>query len=292
MAFIFLTVGKKGAGKSLRESRMALRVMNGYYRTEKKYPLLKKRIFFSKQKFSKSIEDIELFWKMDWFDEEFEGEKIRVYDYILDVNGDRIVNNPEGHLFYWDNAYQLKNCPRSDCWKGKRSHPVHNADIFWDEIGNDIPQNAWAVTPDWMKQIFSHARKRGVRIYANTQKYEMVDINFRRQVDIAYWLIKLIGTRDIDATRPDPKFIFVWQMIQVFDPMDMENEADARNLSELRIGWPQFAYYTKRDVQVFDTTAEVPPWVANKMTEVKYQCVEGDNCADPKHREIIKHVPL
>ncbi len=131
-----------------------------------------------------------------------------------------------------------------------------------------------------------------VRIYANTQKYEMVDINFRRQVDIAYWLIKLIGTRDIDATRPDPKFIFVLQMIQVFDPMDMENESDARNLAELRIGWPQFAYYTKRDVQVFDTTAEVPPWVANKMTEVRYQCVEGDNCADPKHRAIIKHVPL
>lgn len=265
MAFIYLTVGKKGAGKSLRESRQAIRVMNGYYASEKKYPDLPRRIYFSKQKFAKRIEDIEL-WDLE--------------------------KNPHGHLYYWDNVYQLKNCPRYACWKGDAPHPLHNADVFWDEIGNDITQTNWASTPDWTKQIFSHARKRGVRIFANTQKYEMVDINFRRQVDEAVWLIKLFGSRDIDVTRPNPRFIFVFQMSTKFDPMDMENENDPRNLWELREGWPSFAWYGKRDVSVFDTTSEVPPWIANKTQEISYECVLGDECTDPKHRAYVKHVPL
>ena len=71
-----------------------------------------------------------------------------------------------------------------------------------------------------------------------------------------------------------------------------ENENDARNLWELREGWPSFHWYGKKDVSVFDTTAEVPPWTANKMTEVPYECILGDKCTDPKHGHLVKHVPL
>lgn len=265
MAFIYLTVGKKGAGKSMRDARLALKVLNGYKSAEKKHPELKKRIMLSKQKFAERIEAKEL-WSLD--------------------------KNPNGHMRYWDNVYQLKYCPRVECWKSADPHPVHNADIFWDEISNDISQNNWATLPDWTKQIFSHARKRGVRIFANTQKYEMVDINFRRQVDEAWWVMKIIGTRDIDVTRPNPHHVLVFQMQEQFDPMDMENESDPRGLWELRIGFPRFALYTDRDASVFDTMHEVPPWTANRTQEVRYECVLGDLCTDPRHKIRIEHKPL
>lgn len=238
--------------------------MNGYLKTEKKYPHLKKRIYFSKQKFTERIENLE------W-----------------------IEKNPGGHLYYWHNAYELLSCPRKECWRGKKIHALHNADIFWDEIADDIPREKWNELPEELKQIFSHARKRGNRIFANTQKYEMVAIDFRRQVDIACWCVKVFGSRDIDVTKPNPKMIFVFQMVSFFDPMDMENEDDPRNLMQLREGFPSFHFYTRRDVSVFDTEWEVPPTEYNRMKELKFMCVEemnGGKCSDPEgHWRNVKH---
>lgn len=264
MAFIYFTVGQKGSGKSLREARQALGIMNNYYRTERKYPELKKRIYFSKQKFAPRIEELEL-------------------------NSD---SNPTGHLYYWSNAYQLLSCPRRNCWRGNSSHPVHNTDIFWDEIGDDISREKWNEIPEDLRQVFSHARKRGNRIFANTQKYEMVAIDFRRQVDVAVWVRKLFGSRDIDVTLPNIKRIWVIQYIRRFDPMDIENENDPRKLEDLVLWdwwWNRFAWYTGKHVSIFDTEWEVPPTLYNKLREVKYHCELGDNCTDPKHGHHIKH---
>lgn len=251
--FIFFTVGRKGSGKSLYESRRALRILNGYYATEKKHPNLKRRIYFSKQKFAERIEEKEL-WNAD--------------------------KNPQGHLFYWRTAYDLLTCPRRDCWRGDAPHPLHNADVFWDEIADDIPREKWNELPEDLKQVFSHARKRGVRIFANTQKYEMVAIDFRRQCDEAVWLVKIIGSRDIDVSLPDVKHVWVLQMASHFDPLDMENENDPRGLAQLRQGWPKFHFYTSRDVSVFDTQWEVPPTVYNRYREEKPICIDP-NCTDP-----------
>lgn len=263
--FIFFTVGRKGSGKSLYESRRALEILNGYYKTERRYPDLKKRIYFSKQKFAERIEKVELVSE----------------------------ENPNGHLYYWHSAYDLLRCPRLNCWKGEKVHPLHNADVFWDEIADDIPREKWSELPEDIKQIFSHARKRGVRIFANTQKYEMVAIDFRRQCDEAVWLVKVMGSRDIDVSLPDPKRVWVLQIASHFDPLDMENENDPRNLSELRIGWPKLHWYTRKDVSIFDTQWEVPPTVYNLYREMYPKCVNHPHCADPDGRwHEVKHVKL
>lgn len=292
MAFIFFTVGRKGSGKSLFESRRALSVMNGYLRTEKKYPQLPKRIYFSKQKFAERIERKELVYSMSWQVHVDQETKIphRVYDYDFDDKGNKIVANPKGHLFYWSSAYDLLGCPRVNCWRGSNAHPLHNADVFWDEIADDIPREKWNELPEDLKQVFSHARKRAVRIFANTQKYEMVAVDFRRQCDQCVWLVKIIGSRDIDVTRPHPKLIYVLQLASEFDPLDMENENDPRNLLELRVGWPKIHWYTKKDVSVFDTEWEVPPTKYTRVREVKHVCIEGEKCSDPTGRwHLPKH---
>lgn len=261
MAFIYFTVGRKGAGKSLRESRTALKILNSYYAVEKRHPSLPRRIYFSKQKFSSRIEGQEL-------------------------NSDQ---NPSGHLYYWHSAYDLLVCPRKSCWK-PGSHPLHNADVFWDEIADDVPREKWGDLPEEIKQIFSHCRKRSVRIFANTQKYEMVAIDFRRQVDVAFWVVKVMGTRDIDVTRPNPRFVAVLQMIWEFDPLDIENENDPRGLADLHEGFPKFAFYTGKDVSIFDTQYEVPPTKYTRLREVVYGCdLPPEECTDPKHGHFVKH---
>jgi hypothetical protein len=281
--YISFIVGSKGAGKSLYEARLARDLINSYYRIEKRYPQLPHRIYFSKQHFCKEIEDKELV-------------KRRVYDAKNPAKFKDVIVNPNGHLYYWYEVDDLQFCPRVDCWRSKDPHHVHSTDIAWDEIGNDLPPDKWKDNPEWLRQIFSHSRKRGNRIFANAQKYEMTDVHFRRQVDVALMVTKLIGTRDIDPTRPDPKFVFVLQMIREFDPVDVENESDPRNLmkegDEKMIGWPKFKFYTHKDTEVYDTTFELPPYQVHRMKEVVMQCIHGKKCKDPKSGLKIRHVPV
>jgi len=263
-AYITFIVGDKGSGKSLLESRTAMYLFHQYRETEKKYPKLKHRIYFSKQKFTKKVEERELITE----------------------------KNPDGHLMYWSKLDDLQFCPRLNCWRGEKPHPIHNTDVAWDEIGNDLPPDGWNDNPDYVRQMFSHCRKRGNRIYANAQKYEMTDVHFRRQVDRCWKVAKLFGSRDIDVTRPDPRFVFVIQIIREFDPADMENESDERNLNELQLGFPRFNFYTKKDVEVYDTHFELPPMTSRWMKEEIWSCIEGDNCQDPKHRHKVVHVKV
>lgn len=269
-AYITFVVGPKGSGKSMYEATNALRLIKEYYKIEKKYPQLRKRIYFSKQKFSDAVERKEL------------------WNYKDPTTS--IPTKTSQHLYYWNSAEELQFCPRSRCWKSKVLHHLHDADVGWDEIGNDLQPDNWKNNPTWLRQIFSHARKRGNRIFANAQRYEMVDIHFRRQVDRALVLRKLFGTRDIDATRPAPKNVFVVQLIHEFDPEQIENEEDPRNLVEM--GFPTPRFYTNKDVAIFDTQYELPPYTVTKMREVIMECIEGDKCTDPKRHRKVRHVPV
>lgn len=288
MAFIYFTVGQKGSGKSAFESRRALAIINGYTKTEKKYPELKRRIFFSNQKFAKRIEEAELYWKTEY------NSELQQWDYLLDEKDNRIVNNPDGHLFYWQDAYDWMICPRPNCWRGSKEHPLHHADVLVDEMADHASQHDWPNIPKAIKQCWSHARKRSVRWFCDTQKYEMVAIDFRRQIDShATWLMKILGTRDIDATLPDVKHPFVLQMETRFDILDIENETDTRGLWELRQGLPWFHLYTKKDFSVFDTTFELPPTKYNLYREEFPRCINHPHCADPEGNwHNVKHVKL
>lgn len=252
---IYLTYGKKGAGKSLDQARTALKFFVDYERMERKHPELPKRIYFGNQPFSKEIEEKQL----------------------------------GVHLYYWDNAKQLKFCPRKDCWKGKVTHPIHDADIAWDEIGKDLPAGGWLDTPKWLRQIFSHCRKRGNRILSNTQVYADIDISFRRQIDVAYEIRKIFSSRDLTATSPPPKFIYGLIIKREFDPMILELEQDPE-IQELKREktkppFPSFIIIRKKLVDVYDTQREIPAYKPDTLEHVELYC-ENEYCA--KHGRLNK----
>lgn len=221
---IYLAWGKPGMGKSIDQVALALELFEEYRYTERKYPQLPKRKYYSNIKFSKEIEEAEF----------------------------------GNHLEYWENPRQLRD--------------LRNVDIGWDEIGKDLPADGWKDTPKWLRQLFSHYRKRGNRIFANTQDYMAVDINFRRMVKRAYKLNKVFGNRDISATLPPVKRI--WGVItkREFDPLELEYEKDKRTVESL--GWPEFLFIRRRYVNAYDTTAEIPPYMPDTFEHIPIRCID------------------
>lgn len=188
------------------------------------------------------------------------------------------------HLEYWTHPEQL--------------YKVRDSDIIWDEIGKDLPAGSYAETPKEMKQIFSHLRKRGNRLIANTQVYEDIDISFRRQVDKAYQLKKWIGSRDISATLPKPDFIWGVFFVRQFDPMFLEHEWDPNEREkqpDLNL-IPQFHFIRRKYIEMYNTTEELPPYQATSLKEQVMVCREGDKCQD-KEKDgrpctWVKHKPV
>ena len=164
------------------------------------------------------------------------------------------------HLEYWSNPRQL--------------YHLRNCDIGWDEIGKDLPAGSWADTPKDLKQVFSHLRKRGNRIFANTQIYDDIDISFRRQIDKAYQVTKLFGSGDISASLPAPRFI--WGLIKIaeFDPLDMESLNPKFRFSIS--AFPEFIWLTKKLVSMYDTTMELPPYLPDKLDHRELHCIDPD----------------
>jgi hypothetical protein len=251
---IYLFYGKKGSGKSLYQAYLVLKLIKSYYKVEKKFPKLSHRKLYINQPLSKEFEKKELYDKK---------------------------TNPTGHLIYWTNPEQLYN--------------VRDADILWDEIGKDLPAGAWTDTPKDLKQVFSHLRKRGNRIFANTQVYEDIDISFRRQIDAAWRIKKMFGNRDISASLPPPKRIWGVVKLRPFNPEVLEVLRDEVKRTELEdTGFPKFIFIRNKLVNLYDTTAELPPYQPNKLKEIILTCREGDKCSTPHkdgtpHR-VVKHI--
>lgn len=187
------------------------------------------------------------------------------------------------HLEYWENPEQI--------------YRVRNSDILWDEIGKDLPAGSWADTPKEIKQVFSHLRKRGNRLFANTQVYEDCDVSFRRQCDFAFQIQKVFGSKDVSASLPPPRFIWGILMMRQFDPLQLEYERDPEKREELQLSWfPSFMLVKRSLIEMYDTHAEIPPYQPNKLREIILTCREGELCQDKdKHglpHKKIKHVPV
>lgn len=188
------------------------------------------------------------------------------------------------HFDYWRHPEQL--------------YEVRNADIFWDEIGKDLPAGSYVDTPKELKQVFSHLRKRGNRLIANTQVYEDIDISFRRQVDKAYQLRKIIGSRDISATLPKPDFIWGIFTVRQFDPMFLEHEwnpEEREKQPDLKT-FPEIHFIHRRHIEMYDTTAELPPYQPTSLREQVLVCREGEKCNDKEKdgspHTWVKHKPV
>lgn len=187
------------------------------------------------------------------------------------------------HLEYWSNPEQL--------------YGLRNIDIFWDEIGKDLPAGSWADTSKDLKQVFSHLRKRGNRLFANTQVFEDIDISFRRQTDHAFQIKKLFGSKDISASLPPPKRVWGLLMMREFDPMQIEFVRDPEKREELVLSYmPTFVWLGYKYISMYDTQHEIPPYQPNKLKEIVMICREGINCQDKEKdgspHKIVRHRPV
>jgi len=163
------------------------------------------------------------------------------------------------HLFYWENPRQLKD--------------VRHSDILWDEIANHLPADSFKDTPRWLRALFAQHRKRGNRIFANTQDYKAVDINVRRMVGKAYKLRKLIGSRDISVTLPPVKRIWGVCMMSQLDPQGYK-EDDKKFVGASII--PTFFLIEKRYCEIFDTSQKILRPIPLKFKHIERSCGRAD----------------
>lgn len=159
-------------------------------------------------------------------------------------------------LFYWENPKQLYN--------------VKDVDIIWDEIARHLPSDKWGDTPDELRTLFAQHRKRGIRIFANTQDFKAVDINFRRMIGKAYKLKKIIGSRDISATLPPVKYIWGIILKRQFEPEELEEKEleKAKTIYAL----PEIIFIRKKYIKAYDTTQEIPRYQTDELDHIEKKC--------------------
>jgi len=141
---------------------------------------------------------------------------------------------------------------------------LRNCDIIWDEIANDLDARNFAMLSNEVKRFLSRARKRGLDIYANTQDFDMVDKRARTMMRNVYRMVKVLGSPDPSATKPEIKH--VWG---VFIKREFLNFKDARAVQafeERKYGWfpADMFMLHKSDIEAYDTTedhvsGEYPP---------------------------------
>lgn len=164
----------------------------------------------------------------------------------------------EKKLFYWESPQQL--------------YKLRDVDIIWDEIARHLPADKWGDTPDDMRALFAQHRKRGIRIYANTQDYKAVDINFRRMVGEAYKLKKIIGSRDISVTLPPVKRIWGLIFKRKFNPEQIEVEKDIEKLETQ--GIPKIIFIRKKYINAYNTAQEIPKYEIKELEHIERICDE------------------
>jgi len=231
---IYLTWARPGEGKSADAARLARKLFKQYRKVEKRYPDLPRREYWTNQRLSADVEHHEL--KRD------------------PATGE--VINPDGHLCYWDNPKQLRE--------------LRNVDIGIDEVGNYFPADGWSNLPRWLRAMFAQHRKRGLRVFANTQDYKGVDINFRRMVGVAYKVQKLFSSRDISATLPPPKSIYGLVIRHQYDPEQLEEEGSTSPTLRNVTAVPTLFWLGKNLIKFYDTTQDIPAYLPDALEhEVK-----------------------
>jgi len=178
----------------------------------------------------------------------------------------------------------LENCQIPECWKRKDIHPLHDVDIFIDEGATIFPSDSWSQTPLWLRVAWAQHRHRGIRMLMLTQDYMSIDINARRMLWRAYYMKKLIGSRDISPTLPPlhpwtiknffskKKLIWGVYSLQEFDPLVLKldtlallttqlDERRREQYEELRLtGRPSNHLITTKKVGLYNTMQDVKEW--------------------------------
>lgn len=154
---------------------------------------------------------------------------------------DKILSKYKDFIRYWNDPMQLVK--------------MRDCDIVWDEISVALPSDKWKDTPPAVRHMLAQHRKRGIEIHANTQDFRMLDINARRMIHRVFLVKKVLGSRDISATKP--KLRYIWGLILKFelDPMSLEDGAVRKIIS----WFPSIILISRSLVSVYDTTEDIKP---------------------------------
>jgi hypothetical protein len=166
------------------------------------------------------------------------------YDRKVAINfhlNPKLMEQYKDFILYWTDPMQLIH--------------LKDYDLVIDEVANYFPADRWKDTPRDIRRMFAQHRKRGMEIYANTQDYKMVDINYRRMLSSVNELFKIFGNRSPSATLPKIKFI--WGLIGIFhlDPYSLEDDGEKKRVGLL----PSLMIISRGLVNAYDTTEDIKP---------------------------------
>jgi len=159
-----------------------------------------------------------------------------------------------GYIQYWTDLRQLT--------------PLRDCDILIDEIATYFDARLWETLSLEMRRWLAQHRKFGIEIYGTSQDFAQVDKSFRRLTSDLLYLTKLFGSRDISATRPDPKFIWGLSLVRHLDPTVYDEQKSKFG----NTGLPNFMFITRESTEVFDTRAEVRLSSALPLKHILKEC--------------------
>jgi len=147
-----------------------------------------------------------------------------------------------------------------------------DVDVIFDEVANKFDARNWLNLSDKVKWWLRHHDKEGVEIYANTQHFEAVDVQFRRLVNRLYVVSKLLGSPRPAATRPKPKRIWGVIMLRQHDPKLYKFESDTGETVRSAVGIPSFFLIRKELVSVYDTRFKILGDAETTMRHLEKVC--------------------
>lgn len=154
-------------------------------------------------------------------------------------------------LHYWTDPREL--------------YGLRDVDILWDDIGIYLATEEWDKVDKRLRKMLIMYRHRGLRIYATTQDYKQVAIQYRRMVKTAYKMTKVIGSRDKSATRPPVKRVWGLIWLRKFDVEELEaQKSGGASLKRLKKDgsafFPSDWFFIERDlVDMYDSYEELDP---------------------------------
>lgn len=169
----------------------------------------------------------------------------------------------EGYLFYWTDPDELTK--------------MRDVDIIWDEIATELDARNWINLSVELKRFLSQYRKRGLDIYANTQDFSMIDARARLMISKVQSLTKIVGSRDISTTKPNPKFL--WGVIMCRGVTNFKETDPEKKKYEFI---PSFFLIEKHLVSLYDTTQDIPAGKPARLKHTEVFCEYHDS-ADPLH---------
>lgn len=146
---------------------------------------------------------------------------------------------PESYIAYWSDLEELIE--------------YRHVDVIIDEVATYLDSTQWKEVSLSVKRWLQQHRHFGLDIFGSTQDFKTIDISMRRLTKRAWWVRKIIGSRDISTTLPDVKHPWGVIMLREINWEDFTSDAQDYHFGLI----PEILFITKKRTQCFDTTQDI-----------------------------------